>query len=63
MSKFFKRLSKTAGLAPGTLVHIGDKKKGGVRITDINYDETQVFEKELDPSQKIPAPERRESHG
>lgn len=59
MSKFFKRLSKTAGLAPGTLVHIGDEKNARVRITEIHYDETQALEKELDSPQKKPAPERR----
>lgn len=46
MLKFIKKISKTAGLAPGTLVHIGEKKTDRVRITIIDYDEAQFQEKE-----------------
>ena len=34
-----KRHSKAAGLAPGTLVHVGDRKLETVRITVMDYDE------------------------
>ena len=33
MPKYFKRASKTAGLAPGTIVHVGDKKPEKIKIT------------------------------
>jgi len=46
MLKLIKKISKTAGLAPGTLVHIGEKKTDRVRITIIDYDEAQFQEKE-----------------
>jgi magnesium transporter len=47
MSKFIKRRSKKSGLPPGTLVHIGEKKRDKVRITVLDYDETQLEEKEV----------------
>jgi magnesium transporter len=37
--------SKKAGLAPGTLVHVGEKKVESVAISVIDYDEQQVTEK------------------
>jgi magnesium transporter len=40
-----KRRSKKAGLPPGTLVHIGDKKLEKVRITIIDYDEENFEQK------------------
>jgi magnesium transporter len=46
MPRFFKRVSKKVGLSPGTLVHIGKKKIEKVRIRLIDYDETQLQEKE-----------------
>ena len=45
MSKFFKKLSKTAGNAPGELVYVGDKKAEKVKITVIDYDAKQFQEK------------------
>jgi magnesium transporter len=45
MPRFIKKRSKKAGLPPGTLVHIGERKTKKVRITVIDYDETQ-FEQE-----------------
>ena len=45
MSKTIKKISKTAGFAPGTLVHIGEKKTDRVKITIIDYDEAQFQEK------------------
>jgi len=47
MPKFIKKISKKAGLAPGTLVHIGEHKHEKVKITLIDYDATQLKEKEL----------------
>jgi magnesium transporter len=46
MSRFFKRVSKKAGLSPGTLVHIGKKKVGRPRITIIDYDDKRLEERE-----------------
>ena len=42
-----KRSSK-AGLSPGSLVHIGERKVEKVRITVIDYDADNVFEKEVE---------------
>jgi magnesium transporter len=42
-----KRRSKKAGLPPGTLVHIGEKKLEAVRITVIDYDEQNFQEKQV----------------
>jgi len=45
MPRLVKR-SKKAGLPPGTLIHIGERKTEKTRITIIDYDETQFEEKE-----------------
>ncbi len=45
--RFTKRHSKKAGLPPGTLVHIGEKKIDVVRITYIDYDEQNFEEKQV----------------
>jgi len=47
MARLIKRMSKTAGLSPGTLVHIGEKKTDKAKITIIDYDEGQFQEKEV----------------
>jgi magnesium transporter len=47
MSKLIKNRSKKAGLPPGSLVHIGDKKREEVKITLMNYSETHFEEKEI----------------
>jgi magnesium transporter len=47
MSRWFKKRSKKAGLSPGTLVHIGEKKIEKVRIFLIQYDGNQAVEKEV----------------
>ncbi len=44
--RLVKKRSKKAGLPPGTLVHVGEKKIGKVRITIIDYDEMNFQEKE-----------------
>jgi magnesium transporter len=48
MPKFMNTISKKAGLSPGTLVHIGEKRTEQVKITLMDYDEKQFQEKELD---------------
>ncbi len=40
--------SKKAGLPPGSLVHIGEKKSGSAKITIMDYDEANFQEKETD---------------
>ena len=47
MSLFLKRSSKKAGLPPGTVVFVGEKKVEEIKITVIDYDETQYAEKEV----------------
>lgn len=47
MTLFFKRRSKKVGLPPGTLVFLGERKVEELKITVINYDETQYSEKEV----------------
>jgi len=42
-----KKRSSKAGLPPGTLVHIGEKKVESVRITSIDYDEQSIEEKQV----------------
>jgi magnesium transporter len=44
--RVFKKSSKKAGLPPGTLVHIGEKRTEDVRITLMDYDEYHVEEKQ-----------------
>jgi magnesium transporter len=44
--RFVKRMSKTAGLAPGEMVLIGEQKMERPRISILDYDEGQVAEKE-----------------
>ncbi len=46
--KPFRKRSEKGGLPPGTLVHIGERKAEKVRITIIEYDETQFQEKEVE---------------
>jgi magnesium transporter len=46
MPKLMKKRSRKAGLPPGTLIHIGERKTEEVKITIMNYDESQFQEKE-----------------
>jgi magnesium transporter len=46
MPRLVKRTSKMAGLPPGTLIHIGERKTEKPRITIIDYGEAQFEEKE-----------------
>ena len=43
-----KKVSKKAGLPPGTLIHVGEKKLEDARITLIDYNEEDFQERELD---------------
>ena len=51
MSKFAKR-SKKAGLPPGTLIHIGEKRSEKTKIRLINYDEANFFDKEVEAAEE-----------
>ena len=42
-----KKVSKKAGLPPGTLVHVGEKKVDKTRIRVIDYDENNIEEREF----------------
>lgn len=46
MPKLIKKRSKKAGLPPGTLVHVGEKKAETPKITIMDYDEARFQEKE-----------------
>jgi magnesium transporter len=47
MAKLIKKRSKKAGLPPGTLVHIGEKRAEETKITLIDYDEANFQEREV----------------
>jgi len=47
VSRLIKKISKAKGLPPGTLVHIGEQKNSKVKITLIDYDQSNFQEKEL----------------
>ncbi|MBU0477013.1 magnesium/cobalt transporter CorA [bacterium] len=47
MFRFIKRVSKTAGLVPGELVHVGERKVGKVEISALDYDDKNFYEKEI----------------
>jgi len=46
MARLTKQRSKKAGLPPGTLIHIGERKTEEAKITIIDYDEGHYQEKE-----------------
>jgi len=46
-NRTIKKRSRKAGLPPGTLVHIGEKKAETVRIIYIDYDEQNLQEKQI----------------
>ncbi|HOP47307.1 MAG TPA: magnesium/cobalt transporter CorA [Desulfobacteraceae bacterium] len=47
MAHFLKLSSKKAGLSPGTLVHVGERKIEKTRISIVDYDEIEFQEKEV----------------
>jgi magnesium transporter len=48
MLKLIKRVSKTAGLPPGTLIHIGERRTEATEITVIDYDAEQFSERPVE---------------
>jgi len=48
MQRKTKKMTKKPGLAPGTLVHVGEKKIEKVRIRVIDFDEANLEERELE---------------
>ncbi|HSE83517.1 MAG TPA: magnesium/cobalt transporter CorA [Thermodesulfobacteriota bacterium] len=48
MRRFFRKRSEKAGLPPGTLIHIGEKKIDETRIRVMDYDEQHFEEKEAE---------------
>ena len=48
MPKLIKERSKKAGMPPGSLVHIGEKKSERIRITVCEYDDQHFQERELE---------------
>jgi magnesium transporter len=44
MPRFIRKTHKKAGTAPGTLVHVGEKKQDQTRITLIDYDAERLAE-------------------
>ena len=46
--KLIKSHSKTAGLPPGSLVFVGEKKTEEVRITFMDYDEQNFQERQVE---------------
>ena len=53
MLGFMTKFSKKPGLAPGTLIHVGDQKVEKIRIRMIDYDETNLEERELESSTSV----------
>ncbi|MDD3374296.1 MAG: magnesium/cobalt transporter CorA [Candidatus Omnitrophica bacterium] len=47
MTELFEKQSQTAGLPPGTLIHVGEKHHKKTRITVIDYDSHNLEEKQL----------------
>jgi magnesium transporter len=47
MLRFMKKRSKEAGLSPGALVHMGEKKIQKAKITLIDYDEMHFQDMEI----------------
>jgi len=47
LPRLIKRLHRTRGLPPGALVHIGEKKTEKVRISVLDYDTSNIEEKEV----------------
>lgn len=53
MTKFIKRLSKQAGLVPGTLIHIGERKTENTKITVFDYDDEKFQEKVVEKTEDV----------
>lgn len=60
MLKFIKKTARTPGLAPGTLVHVGERKVEKTRIRAIEFDEQTINESEFETIDEcLPPRERR----
>jgi len=53
MVRLYKKLSKSAGMKPGALVHIGEKRIDKVKVGLIDYNETDFRRTELDSIDEI----------
>jgi magnesium transporter len=53
MVKLTKKISKKAGLPPGSLVHIGERKTEKPRIRFIAYHEDRFEEKDLGSMEEV----------
>jgi magnesium transporter len=51
--KLVQKRSRKAGLPPGTLVHIGDRKPETVKITVFDYDENHFHERQVTKAEEI----------
>ena len=47
MARFFKKSEENKGLAPGSLIFIGNKKMDAVRIKLIDFDKINLTETQL----------------
>jgi magnesium transporter len=55
MDENMKKTDKTLGLPPGTLIHVGQRDTGAIKITAIDYDPVNISESVLDsPEQAFP---------
>ncbi|MBM3285513.1 MAG: magnesium and cobalt transport protein CorA, partial [Candidatus Aminicenantes bacterium] len=52
MPRNVHRRSRKSGLPPGSLVHIGEKKRERTRITIIDYDEINFEVKEAETAEE-----------
>jgi len=59
MRRFLKKVSEKAGLPPGSLVHIGERKTEKIRIQVIDYDETHLEERDFATIEECLAYQRR----
>lgn len=48
MPRYFKKRSQSAGMMPGSLVYLGAKRKGSVKIHVIDYNEQDCHRRNLD---------------
>ena len=52
ITKFKSRVSKKIGLAPGSLVHIGEERTEKPKITIIDYDRGNYLEKVVENAEE-----------
>ncbi len=53
MTRWVKKRSRKAGLPPGTLVHIGEERIAGAKITVMDYDEDHLQEKQIQMIEEV----------